>query len=150
MAFHWSLSDSKFPQVSWTLLSILTDLNNAVLWIVSVLLISSSSDPISKIFGTIPCAPNIICITVTLIVHNFLVLWQVLSICLSFHFQLFPLSGLEEMAKFTRWQVLFYLLIIAKSDLLIRIRWFTCTSKSLRVLWVSFSRVNSGCVCTIW
>ena len=34
MVFHWCLSDNKFPQVSWTLLSILTDLSNAVVWIV--------------------------------------------------------------------------------------------------------------------
>ena len=30
MVFHWSLSDSKSPQISRTLLSILADLNNAV------------------------------------------------------------------------------------------------------------------------
>ena len=35
MVFHWSLSDSKFPQVSRTLLSILAVLNNAVVWMVS-------------------------------------------------------------------------------------------------------------------
>ena len=35
MVFHWSLSDSKSPQVSRTLLSILAVLNNAVVWIVS-------------------------------------------------------------------------------------------------------------------
>ena len=35
MVFHWSLSDSKSPQVSRTLLSILAVLSNAVIWIVS-------------------------------------------------------------------------------------------------------------------
>ena len=35
MIFHWSLSDSKSPQVSRTLLSILAVLNNAVVWMVS-------------------------------------------------------------------------------------------------------------------
>ena len=35
MVFHWNLSDSKSPQVSRTLLSILGDLNNAVVWMVS-------------------------------------------------------------------------------------------------------------------
>ena len=35
MVFHWSLSDSKSPQVSRTLLSILTILNNAVVFMVS-------------------------------------------------------------------------------------------------------------------
>ena len=35
MIFHWSLSDSKSPQVSRTLLSILAVLNNAVVRLVS-------------------------------------------------------------------------------------------------------------------
>ena len=33
--FYWRLSDSKFPHVSRTLLTILTDLNTAEVWIVS-------------------------------------------------------------------------------------------------------------------
>ena len=35
MIFHWSLSDSNFTQISRTLLSILANLNNAVVWTVS-------------------------------------------------------------------------------------------------------------------
>ena len=35
MVFHWSLSDSKSPQVSRTLFNILAVLNNAVVWMVS-------------------------------------------------------------------------------------------------------------------
>ena len=35
MVFHWSLSDNNSPQVSRTLLSILANLNNAVIWMVS-------------------------------------------------------------------------------------------------------------------
>ena len=35
MNFGWSLSDSKSPQVSRSILSILADLNNAVVWIIS-------------------------------------------------------------------------------------------------------------------
>ena len=35
MVFDWSLSDSKSPQVSRTLLSILSVLNNVVVWVVS-------------------------------------------------------------------------------------------------------------------
>ena len=37
--FHWFLSDSEFPQVSRTLLSILADLNNAVVWMVLIIII---------------------------------------------------------------------------------------------------------------
>ena len=45
MVFHWSLSDSRFPQLS----RILTDLNNAVVWMVSIRpSISNSSRPLSK------------------------------------------------------------------------------------------------------
>ena len=44
MVFHWSLSDSKSLQVSWNHLSILANLSNAVVWIVSNCpLISNSS-----------------------------------------------------------------------------------------------------------
>ena len=35
MVFHWRLGDSKSPQVSRTLLSILAVFNNAVVWRVS-------------------------------------------------------------------------------------------------------------------
>ena len=43
---HQSLRDSKFSQVSRTLLSIMADLNNAVVWMVSTCpLISKSSCP---------------------------------------------------------------------------------------------------------
>ena len=35
MVFHWSLIDSKSPQISRTLLSILAVLNNVVPWMVS-------------------------------------------------------------------------------------------------------------------
>ena len=46
MVFHWGLSDSKSPQVSSTLLSLLAVLNNAADWMVSSrLVISKSSSP---------------------------------------------------------------------------------------------------------
>ena len=35
MVFHWSLSESKSPQVSRTILSILSDRNNELVWMVS-------------------------------------------------------------------------------------------------------------------
>ena len=43
MVFHWSLSDSKFPQVSRTRLRILAVLSNAIVWIVSTRLPTSKS-----------------------------------------------------------------------------------------------------------
>ena len=62
MVFHWSLSDSKSPQVSKNLLSILAVLNNAVAWKVSTRL----SLPV-----TVPRAPITIGITVTFMFHSF-------------------------------------------------------------------------------
>ena len=54
MVFHWSLSDSKSSQVSWTSLSILADLNNAVVLIVSICpLITSSSSQFTNPLGII-------------------------------------------------------------------------------------------------
>ena len=43
MVFHWSLSDSESPQVSRFIFSILADLNNAVVWMVSTCHLNSKS-----------------------------------------------------------------------------------------------------------
>ena len=51
MVFHWSLSDSKSPQVFRTLLSILAVFNNAVVWMVSARLSTKSSRPFNKSFS---------------------------------------------------------------------------------------------------
>ena len=102
MVFHWSLSDSKSPHVSRTLLNcsylwvshtddswwlftgvwvtvsllrspglfwvFLSILNNAVVWMVSILhLISNSFSLSSKLLGTVARASTIIGITFTLI-----------------------------------------------------------------------------------
>ena len=45
MVFHWNFSDSKY-QVSRTLLNILADLNNAVVWMVSTRPVISKSSSI--------------------------------------------------------------------------------------------------------
>ena len=74
LSFHWSLSDSKSPQVSRTLLSILADLNNAVVWMVSTRpLISKFSCPCINPFETVPRAAITIGITITLIFHSFFI-----------------------------------------------------------------------------
>ena len=58
MIFHLILSDRKSHQVSRTLLSILTVLNNAVLWMVSTRLpTSESSSPFNNPPVTVPKAP---------------------------------------------------------------------------------------------
>ena len=72
MVFHWSLSDSKSPQISRTLLSILAVLNNAVVWMVSTRPpTSKSSSPFSNPLVTVPNAPIVIGIIVTCMFHSF-------------------------------------------------------------------------------
>ena len=73
MVFHWSLSGSKSPQVSRTLLSILVVLNNVVVWRVS------TRPPTSKFFSpfsnplvTVPNASITIGIIVTGVFHSFI------------------------------------------------------------------------------
>ena len=72
MIYHWSLSDSKSPQVSRTLLSILAVLNNAVVWMVSTPPPNSkSSSPLNNPLVTVPKAPITIGIIVTIMFHRF-------------------------------------------------------------------------------
>ena len=94
MVFRWSLSDSKFPPVSRTFLSILADPNTVVIWMVLVRpSISNFSSSFIKALEAVLSAPTTISITVTLMFYSFLVLWQGLSNCLSFRFLLFSLCG---------------------------------------------------------
>ena len=72
MVFHWILSDSKSPQVSRTLLSILAVRNNVVVWMVSTRPpTSKSSNPFSNPLFTVPNAPITIGIIVTCMFHSF-------------------------------------------------------------------------------
>ena len=72
MVFHWRLSDSKSPQISRTLLSILPVFNNAVVWMVSTRLpTSKSSMPFNNPLVTVPKAPITIGIIVTFMFHSF-------------------------------------------------------------------------------
>ena len=87
--FHWSLSDNK-SQFSWTLLTVLVDLNNPVVWMILARPpISNSSSPLMKPLGIVPSAP-----ITTSCSLAFLVLWQGLNTCLTFHFLLCSLYEL--------------------------------------------------------
>ena len=69
MVFHWSLSDSKSPQVSRTLLGILAVFNNVIVWMVSTCPPTpKSSSPFSNPLVTVPKAPITIGIIVTCII----------------------------------------------------------------------------------
>ena len=72
MAFHRSLCDSKSPQVSRTLLSILAVLNNVVVWMVSTRPpTSKSSSPFYNPLVTVQNSPITIGIVVTWMFHSF-------------------------------------------------------------------------------
>ena len=63
--FYWSLSDSKSPQVSRTLLCTLAVLNNVVVWMVTTgPLVSKSSSLCTNPLAIVPSAPVTIGITV--------------------------------------------------------------------------------------
>ena len=70
--FYWSLRDIKSSLASRTLLNILTDLNNAKVWIVSsCLLISKLSCPFTNPLGIVPRAPITFGIIVTFMFYSF-------------------------------------------------------------------------------
>ena len=111
MVFYWCLSDSMSPQVSWTLLSILADLNNVVVWMVSSRpLFSKSSSPFKNPSITVSRAPITIGIIVILMFHSLFFNSLTSSMYLSFfsHSFSFTLCSTET-AKFTILQVLFFL-----------------------------------------
>ena len=72
MVSHWSLSDSKSPQVSRTRLRILAVLSNAVIWIVFTSPpTSKSSRPFNNPLVIVPRAPITIGTIVTFMFHSF-------------------------------------------------------------------------------
>ena len=144
MVFHWRLSDSKSPQVSCTLLSILAVFNNAVVWMGSTRPpTSKSSRPFNIPLVTVPKAPITIGIIVTFMFHSFFN-----SLARSKYLFLFSHSfsfilWSAGTAKSTILQIFFFflLLIIIRSGLLAEIRWSVCISKSHRSVCVChFSR----------
>ena len=141
MVFHWSLSDSKSPQVSTTRLRILAVLSNAVIKKVSTRLPTSmSSRPFNNPLVIVPNAPITTGKIVTFMFHSFfnsLARSRYLSFFSpSFRFILWSAGT----AKSTILQILFFLLIIIRYGLLAGIRWSVCMLKSHRsLLLTSFS-----------
>ena len=129
MVFHWSLRDSKSPQVSRTLPSILAILNNAVVWMVSTRLpTSKSSSPFSNPLVTVPKAPITIGIIVTFMFHSFFQFpSKVVVLILLFRFFQFY-SVVSRDSKVGNFANSRFLLVILRSSLLAKIRWSICTS----------------------
>ena len=145
MVFLWSLSDRKSPQVSTSLLNILTDRNNAVFSTVSTRsVVSMSFSPCIIPLLIVPRAQITICIIVTFMFHRFFnsleILRYISFFSLSYNFTLWS----AEITKSTIWQVLSFWLIIIRSCRLAEIRWFACISKPQMSLCVSFSMIDSG------
>ena len=146
MVFHWSLSYSKSLQVSWTLLSILPNLNNAVVSMVSISPdISKSSSYLINPLVTVPSAPITISITVTFIFYSFffsyLVSWYLSYFLLSFNFTMWSVHNLAD----------FLLVTISSSDRLAKIKVSVCILKSQRSVCVSFSGVDPElCTCHLF
>ena len=115
MFFHWSPSDRMSPQVSRTLLSILADLNNAVVWMVSTHpLISNSFSPCINPLVTVPRALITIILIVTFMCHSF---FNSLarSTCLSFFSFSFNFTlGSAGTAKSTIKQIIIIIVIIIR------------------------------------
>ena len=145
MVFHWSLSDSKSPQVSRTRLSMLAVLSNVVVWIVSSRLpISNSSRPFNSPLVIVPNIPITIGTIVTFMFHRF---FNSLArsrnlFFFSLSFRFIPWSA--GTAKSTILQILFLFLIIMRSGLLAGIRWSVCMLKSHRSLCETFFRTGTG------
>ena len=143
MVSHWSLSDNKSPQVSRTLLSILANLNYAVVKMISTRpLISIYSSPGINPLVTVARTPITIGIIVTFMFSQFFnpLTRSCTLFSISFNFILWT-------AKSTIQQVLFFflfLLTIIRSGRLLEIRWSVCISKTQKSVCVSFSRTGSG------
>ena len=83
--FHWILSGSRYPQVSRTLLSIVDDLSNVIVWMVSHHpLTSKSFSPSSNPLVTLPSSSVAIGITVTYMFHIFFPFSSKVQVLLSF------------------------------------------------------------------
>ena len=132
MASHWSSGDSKSPKVSRTLL---VDLNNSVVWMVSTRpLIYKSFSPYTNPLVTVPSAPIIIGITVTFMFHSFFCSLARSSYLFSFRFLSLPCGQPKGQSQlFGRFSFLLLLLLtITWSGCLAEIRWSVCISKFQR------------------
>ena len=143
MIFHWSLSDSKSPQVSRTRLSILAD--NAVALMVSTCpLISKSSIFVTMLLKIVPSTLTAIGITVTFMFLSF-------STFLSFYFRLLLLCGPPEWLSplFGRFSFI-VIVVVDYHGLVVWPRFGNLfVSQNPREVCASFSRTDSVCAYTI-
>ena len=150
MVFHWSLSDSKFSQVTRTLLSILTDLNNVVIWMVSTRpLISKSSSPFMNPLVTVSRELITIAINVIFMFHSFFNSQQGRGIYPSFHFLSILLCGRAGHQSSQFWKFSFFIYFILFFFIRFSRLGEICMSKSQRSLWGHSPEKTVDCVYTI-
>ena len=133
MVFHWSLSDSKFPQVSRTFLSILAVLNVVVCMVSTRPPTSESSSPFNNPLVTVSKAPITIGIIVTFMFHRFFFSLARSRYYPSFHILSVLFCGQPEQQSRQFCKFSFLLFIIIRSSLLAEIKRSVCMSKSHRI-----------------
>ena len=155
MLYHWGLNDSKSLQVSRTLFSILTDFNNAIVWMVSTRpLISKSSSTCTSPLVTVARAPITIGITVNFTLHSFFCSlassWYLSFLVLSYSFTLWSSatakSTIREALIVIQWPRDFVLYILPLG--LVRLRTFRLSAWVSKVqTWAQmFTRTRGECV----
>ena len=128
MVFHWSLNDSKCPQVSRTFLSTLAVLNNVVVWMVSTRPpTSKSSSPFNSILVTVTNAPITISKIVIFTCHSLFFLFPSNVEVFILLFTLFEfcsvVSRYNKVYNFANSLFFFFWLITIRSGFLAKIRW---------------------------
>ena len=145
IVFHWILTDNKSPQITRTLVCILADLNNAVVFTVSTLpFFFKFTSPCTYPLVTVPWTPITIGTIVNFMFHYFFSIqyqgpghysfYRILSILICGQ----PGPKSPQFRKFS----LFF--IIIWSGHLAEIRWSVSISNPLRSSFVSFSRTDAG------
>ena len=135
MSLYWSLSGSKSPQLSRTLLSIVAVLHNAVVWMVSTHPPTSKSPSLfNNPFVIVPKATITISPIISSMFHSFFQFpseVEVLILLFTF-FQFYSVvSWGSKVDNFAN--SLFLFLIVSRSGLLAEIRWSVCISNPVSV-----------------
>ena len=113
MVSHWSLNENKSSKVSRTLLSILADLNNAVVWMFSTRpVISKFPSPRTNLLVTVPRAPMTIGFIVIFMVQSFFQFPNKIEVFIPFSYSFNLTLCSAGTVKSPILQVLFFFVII--------------------------------------
>ena len=153
MVFNKSLSDNKSSHISRTLLSILVNLDNAVVWMISAPpLISKSSRSCTNLLMTVPSEPVTNGITVTFMLHSiFQYSYKVcLLIGLFTYFQFCVVVSWDSKVHCSAGSFFVCESTIIRSGRLAEIRWSVSNLKSQKSLCTHFPKVILRCAYTIY